>query len=309
MFKRDARHSDGAHFKEGTMIARGLLTLILLNVPSVNAEPTRLLSVGASITELVLALDAQPLLVAVDSTSKLPAHSQLPRLGYHRQLSAEGILSTRPSLVIGSDEMGPASALELVRQAGVQVESLPEAKTLAQLAQNISRLGELLDRAPQANALQIKVEHRAARLANQQTRSPKPTVFLLLGDGNSVQIAGRNTLANSLIETAGGSNPAARQVEGYKPIAMEAIVAMAPEVILISRRHLTDDASLSRLFTQFPLLRHTPAAERNALVGINGKALIGGFGLSTLSEAERLHQDWLAPNDATAHSLTAQTAE
>lgn len=275
------------------MIARGLFILVLLSAPSMAAEPARLLSAGSSITELVLALDAQRQLVAVDSTSSLPTGSELPRLGYHRQLSAEGILSTRPSLVIGSDEMGPASALELVRQAGVQVESLPEAMTAAQLAQNITRLGELLDRTPQANALQIKVQQKAASLANQHIIQPKPTVFLLLGDGNTVQIAGRNTLANSLIETAGGSNPAAVQVEGYKPIAMEAIVAMAPEVILISRRHLTDGVNLSHLFKQFPLLRHTPAAQHNALVGINGKALIGGFGLSTLAEAERLHQDWL----------------
>lgn len=291
------------------MNTRGWLMLLLLSAPSIGAEPARILSAGSSITELVLALEAEPQLVAVDSTSELPAGRELPRLGYHRQLSAEGILSTRPSLVIGSDQMGPASAIELVRQAGVQVERLPEAMTAAQLANNIARLGALLDRAPQASALQVKVQQRAARLAHQRASQPKPTVFLLLGDGNSVQIAGRNTLANSLIETAGGSNPAARQVEGYKPIAMEAIVAMAPQVILISRRHLTDGANLSQLFSQFPLLRHTPAAQYNALVGINGKALIGGFGLSTLSEAERLQQHWLAPVSLAAPASSPLTAQ
>ncbi|ART79457.1 ABC transporter substrate-binding protein [Oceanisphaera avium] len=83
-------------------------------------------------------------------------------------------------------------------------------------------------------------------------------------------------------------------MQGYKPIAMEAIVAMAPQVILISRRHLTDSDQLNELFEQFPLLRHTPAAKDQALVAINGKALIGGFGLSTLDEAERLYQTWLS---------------
>lgn len=278
------------------MVARSLLILVLLSTSSMAAESTRLLSVGASITELVLALGGEPQLVAVDSTSELPPGNSLARLGYHRQLSAEGILSTQPNLVIGSDEMGPANALELVRQAGVQVESLPQAMTVTQLTENISRLGALLDRAPQASALKIKVQQRAHRLARQPITQPKATLFLLLGEGNSVQIAGRNTLANSLIETAGGRNPAATQVEGYKPIAMEAIVAMAPEVILISRRHLKDDDNLSHLFKQFPLLSHTPAAQQQALVAINGKALIGGFGLSTLSEAERLHQDWLVKN-------------
>ncbi|ART83689.1 hypothetical protein CBP31_14470 [Oceanisphaera profunda] len=286
------------------MKTRGWLMLMLLSAPSMAAEPARLLSAGSSITELVVALGAQHQLVAVDSTSELPAGSELPRLGYHRQLSAEGMLSTQPSLVIGSEEMGPQTALSLVRQAGVQVEALPEAMTIAQLQLNIIHLGELLDRAPQAQALHEAVQQRAIALRAQPIDSPKRTIFLLLGEGNSVQIAGRHTLADSLIQVAGGMNPASTQVEGYKPVAMEALVAMAPEVILISRRHLTQGADTEQIFQQFPLLSHTPAAQHKAIVAINGKALIGGFGLSTLSEAERLQQDWLAPDNLALHSLT-----
>lgn len=278
------------------MIARGLLTLVLLSTASQAAPQMRLLSAGSSMTELVLALDAQSLLVAVDSTSELPKDCELPRLGYHRQLSAEGILSTQPSLVIGSDKMGPDRALELVRQAGITVETLPEAQSVAQLQDNIMRLGELLAKESQSKLLQVSVNQRAHSLAKRQQQivSPKKMIFLLLGDGNTVQIAGRDTLANSMIQVAGGTNPAVDQVEGYKPVAMEAIVAMAPEVILISRRSLTPDNPMTQLFKQFPLLRHTPAAQQEAIVPINGKALIGGFGLSTLAEAERLHQHWLA---------------
>lgn len=288
------------------MNTRGWLLLMLLGAPCMANEPTRLLSAGSSITELVVALDAEPQLVAVDSTSELPAGSELPRLGYHRQLSAEGILSTSPSLVIGSDQMGPATALKLVRQAGVQVETLPEAMGTEQLGLNILRLGELLDRTAQAKALHDTVQQRANALSEQPIAPPKRTLFLLLGEGNSVQIAGRNTLADSLIQVAGGVNPAHQQIEGYKPVAMEAIVAMAPEVVLISRRHLNEEAGIEGIFKQFPLLRHTPAGQAQAIVAINGKALIGGFGLSTLSEAERLHQTWLAEPKLAKHELTKQ---
>lgn len=277
------------------MRLRQLLLLLLFSATTQAAEPVRLLSAGSSITELVLALGAEQQLVAVDSTSEVPNNKALPKLGYHRQLSAEGILSTQPSLVIGSEEMGPESALNLVRQAGVTVESLPEAQTVMQLQDNILRLGDLLDASAQSQILHNTVAERAQALANDlPAHKSKKTIFLLLGDGNTVQIAGRDTLANSLIQVAGGTNLAINQVEGYKPVAMEAIVAMAPEVILISRRSLTKDDPLAQLFKQFPLLRHTPAAQQEAIVPINGKALIGGFGLSTLAEAERLHQDWLA---------------
>ncbi|ART79456.1 heme/hemin ABC transporter substrate-binding protein [Oceanisphaera avium] len=188
------------------MTVRSLVALLWLFAAQSYAEPSRLLSVGSSVTELVFALDAEQQLVAVDSTSDLPPELELKRLGYHRQLSAEGILSTQPSLLIGSAEMGPARALSLVKQAGVKVEQLPEAMDAEQLGANIARLGELLKRPAQAKQLQLSVHQRAASLAEQQTRikHKKATVFLLLGEGNSVQIAGRDTLANSLIETAGG---------------------------------------------------------------------------------------------------------
>ena len=160
------------------MNTRGWLLLMLLGAPCMANEPTRLLSAGSSITELVVALDAEPQLVAVDSTSELPAGSELPRLGYHRQLSAEGILSTSPSLVIGSDQMGPATALKLVRQAGVQVETLPEAMGTEQLGLNILRLGELLDRTAQAKALHDTVQQRANALSEQPIAASKRTLFL-----------------------------------------------------------------------------------------------------------------------------------
>ncbi|MFP2768479.1 heme/hemin ABC transporter substrate-binding protein [Oceanisphaera sp. KMM 10153] len=275
------------------MIGRWLMPLLLLATGAASAEPHRLLSAGSSITELILALDAGKQLVAVDSTSELPADSPLPRLGYHRQLGAEGMLSTRPSLVIGSEEMGPASALNLVRQAGIQVEALPEAMTIAQLQLNITRLGKLLDRQPQAETLHREIGERAQKLVADNPAAGKRTVFLLLGEGNKVQIAGNSTLADSLIRLAGGRNPAADRIEGYKPVAMEALVTMAPELILISRRHLDQQGSKEELLRRFPLLRQTPASARDAIVPINGKALIGGLGLTTLSEAERLNRDWL----------------
>lgn len=281
------------------MTARWLLPLTLLMTSTVHAEPQRLLSAGSSMTELVFALEAQEQLVAVDSTSALPEDSTLARLGYHRQLSAEGMLSTQPTLVVGSEEMGPTKALNLVRQAGIQVEALPEAMTVEQLQSNILRLGELLNRGSQAEKLHQQVGQRAKKLVTNDAvtgnnATGKKTIFLLLGDGNSAQMAGSNTLANVMIRLAGGSNPASASIDGYKPVAMEAIVAMAPEVILISRRHLVEEAAADSLFQQFPLLRQTPAANANAIVPINGKALIGGLGLSTLAEAERLHQYLLA---------------
>ena len=57
----------------------------------------RLVSVGGALTETVFALGAGGQLVGVDTSSTHPAGTAgLPRVGYQRALSSEGVLSLRP---------------------------------------------------------------------------------------------------------------------------------------------------------------------------------------------------------------------
>ncbi|WP_240348621.1 ABC transporter substrate-binding protein, partial [Pseudomonas viridiflava] len=78
--------------------------------------PQRWVSAGGSITEWVVTLGGQGKLVGVDTTSLNPPElKQLPSIGYQRQLAAEGILSLKPDLLVGSEEMGPPPVLAQVK--------------------------------------------------------------------------------------------------------------------------------------------------------------------------------------------------
>ena len=58
----------------------------------------RLVSLSKQYSEIIYALGAQKDLVAVDLSSTYPPEiKSLPTVGYHRALSAEGILSVRPT--------------------------------------------------------------------------------------------------------------------------------------------------------------------------------------------------------------------
>ena len=83
--------------------------LSLSSLPAAAKE--RIVSIGPATTELILALGGEQSLVATDVSS--PEPRGVPKVGYHRALAAEGILSLSPTLVVGSDEMGPPPALEL----------------------------------------------------------------------------------------------------------------------------------------------------------------------------------------------------
>ncbi|HRJ72305.1 MAG TPA: ABC transporter substrate-binding protein, partial [Terrimicrobiaceae bacterium] len=76
-----------------------IVLLFLLAVSALRAEE-RIVSAAGAVTETLYALGVQDALVAVDVSSVFPAAADaLPKIGYARQLSAEGILSMKPSVV------------------------------------------------------------------------------------------------------------------------------------------------------------------------------------------------------------------
>ena len=126
--------------------AIALVVGLLVNHVACAVElPQRWVSAGGALSEWVVALGGESKLVGVDTTSQHPASLKaLPSIGYQRQLSAEGILSLRPQILVGTEEMGPPPVLAQIRGAGVQVEMFSAQPDLPALKANLERLGTLL---------------------------------------------------------------------------------------------------------------------------------------------------------------------
>ena len=103
----------------------------------------RIISAGSSVTELILALGAEQQLVGIDVTSVTPPSLALPKVGYHRQLSAEGLLALEPTQLLGSNEMGPDTTLNQLKSAGVDVEVINSDSTPQGLLQRIDQIASL----------------------------------------------------------------------------------------------------------------------------------------------------------------------
>ncbi|MCL1092590.1 heme/hemin ABC transporter substrate-binding protein [Shewanella kaireitica] len=259
----------------------------------------RVVSAGAGMTELVFALDAGDELVAVDSTSQLPDESQnIAKLGYHRMLSAEGILALNPSVVMGTDAMGPKATLDVLSAAKINVVQLPSANTQAQLFSNIDAMGTLLQREPQAKQLKSDLQQsfKDIETKKQQIASkgdaPK-VLFLLLQADRPARVGGDETAADIIINLAGGKNIAG--FSGYKSVSQEGILALNPDVILISNR--SDKATenpVESLLKSMPLLAHTPAGKNKQIQNLNPQALLGGLGISAIAAADKLASDFIS---------------
>ncbi len=251
----------------------------------------KIVSAGASVTELIYALDAEKQLVGVDVTSITPQDSSLPKVGYHRALSSEGLLALQPTMIIGSDEMGPKPTLEQLQRVGVDIEVVDNAPTIEGLNKRIDQIAKLTHSENSAPALKAKVAEKVSALeANQPAEyKAKKVLFLLIHEGRPANVAGRDTTPDAIITLAGGKNPAAASLTSYKPISNEAIIEMQPDVVLVSGRSYAKLGGSAAIIEALPMLSATPAGQNNAILTIDGHALVGGLGLKSLEEAKRIN--------------------
>ncbi|MBD1576626.1 ABC transporter substrate-binding protein [Vibrio sp. S11_S32] len=256
----------------------------------------RIISAGGAVTEIIQALGASDQLVAIDLTSIQPTQTKLPVVGYHRQLSSEGILALNPSRIIGSDEMGPASTLQTLQQAGVEVDVVNSHSDINGLLTRINQIAQLTNTQAKAQQLEQQVQQQVSLLQQknaqqreQHKNSPaKKVLFLLIHQGRAANVAGNHTTPNTIITLAGALNPAAQTLESYKPISSEAMIKMQPDVILVSGRSFDKLGGAEAILQKMPLLAATPAGQSKSIFTIDGHALVGGLGLKSLSEAQRI---------------------
>ncbi|WP_245412147.1 heme/hemin ABC transporter substrate-binding protein [Methylocella silvestris] len=263
------------------------------------AEASRIVALGGSITEILYALGAQDKIVGVDSTSLAPpsALHDKPSIGYVRAISAEGVLSLRPTLVLAIEGAGPPAALELIRTAGAPLDIVPDAPTPEGVRRKIEILGETVGAKDAAAKLNREVGAGFAALDALRARIIKPVraLFVLSFANGRTLVGGRNTSAASMLALAGAVN-AAEDVDGYKPMTDEAIASAAPDVVLMMKNgdHRIDAETV---FAS-PAFALTPAAKTRALVALDGLFLLG-FGPRTPDAARALIEAFY-PSLATA---------
>ncbi|HAS8421494.1 TPA: hemin ABC transporter substrate-binding protein [Vibrio vulnificus] len=255
------------------------------------AAQERIISAGSAVTELILALHAEQSLIAVDVTSQLPEGQPLPKIGYHRRLSAEGLLALSPTKLIGSDEMGPAPVLQQLKSTGVDIEVVNTQANVDGLKARIDQIAAILNKPQEAQQLKSLVDQQVQSLkANQPTEQKKKVLFLLIHEGRAANVAGTDTTPDAIIRLAGAINPAADKITAYKPLSSESMVEMQPDVILVSGRSFEKLGGPDAIIKMMPLLAATPAGQNKQIMAIDGAALVGGLGLKSLAEAKRLNQ-------------------
>ena len=268
------------------MLAPGIAQAATEDVCLPAEDPSRVVVAGGSIAEMLYALEAGELIVAVDSTANyLPETKDLPSVGYVRNLSAEGILALKPSLILGEHDMGPAEVLNQISSVEVEVKRIEERHSTQGIIDKFICIARVLD---QEGAAREVLESQFAEIVTSLEKTnvasadvPRAALILNFVDNQPI-VAGANTSGDGLLRMAGAENVFS-DVEGWKPLSRELLIAANPEHIVLTERALKSIGGLQGMLSD-PLLASTDALSTDNVHAYGGMSLLG-FGLQTLEVA------------------------
>ncbi len=258
---------------------RSFILLLTLTVTSWGGVPARIVSIGGANTETIFALGCASSIVGVDSTSTFPAEAaKLPQVGYQRTLSAEGIASLEPDLVILPATAGPPAAIAQLRTLGIPLLQLEEGFSIEATAARIHAIGKSLGREEAAQKLVADLQKSCEDVSRPAVPTPG-VLFVMSAGGRAPMVAGTETAADAVIRLAGGRNVVA-DFTGYKQLSPEALVLLNPDIILTTSRTMETAGPGSNPSALLPGLELTTAG-RNRRVIVMDDLLLLGFGPRT----------------------------
>jgi len=236
------------------------------------AEPSRVVSLGGSVTEIVYGLGEGDRLVGDDLSSLYPeAAIKLPRVGYYRAVPVEGVLSLKPDLVLASEQAGPPDALKRLAGVGVRVVTVSDAPSVDSLKARIRAVAEALGVAPAGERMVDEVTRELARA--EAIPATRARALLLLNRTGTPQGAGRDTAANEVMHLAGLVNVLDGQ-QGYKPLSAEAIGALGPDLIVVTKASLDAGGGMEKFLAQ-PGIAGSQAAVKRRVVVMDDLLILG----------------------------------
>ena len=212
------------------------------NAPNASTD-TRYVVISPIYNEIIWALGAQDKVVGIDlSTTYPPDVKKVQTVGYHRALSAEGILSLHPTEVIHDNNIGPPQVVQQLQQLNIPMKTFTAKNDSFEGTKALIReMGAYLHKEQRAEELCHTLDAQSAKsLEDVKHYSDHPrvavihfgrasNVYLVVGKGGGGDGGG----VSRMIEFAGGQM--AVENRGMQRMESPEILAQAnPDVILLT---------------------------------------------------------------------------
>jgi iron complex transport system substrate-binding protein len=214
------------------------------NNPADDAKGERLVVISQVYNEIIWALGAQGSVVGVDYSSTYPPDvKKVQTVGYHRALSAEGILSLHPTAILHDNNIGPPQVVEQLKGLNIPMKTFDAKNDSVEGTKALLReMGAYFHREERAEELCRALDSQMAsslERVKQYTDRPRvavihfgraSNVYLVVGKGGGT---GDGSAASRMVEWAGGEM--AINSDRMQRMASPELIAQAnPDVILVT---------------------------------------------------------------------------
>jgi iron complex transport system substrate-binding protein len=257
----------------------------------------RIVCIAKQYTEIIFALGAEKDIAAVDVSSTYPPEAtKLPTVGYHRALSAEGVLAAKPTLIIHDNNIGPEHVVTQLEDLKIPMkvfdtkgEDIESTKAL------MKEMGQYFHKEAAADSLCKKLD-ADMKLALDNTANYTDSLNVLVihfGQASNVfLVMTKNSTAAKMINWAGGKM-AVDGERGMLQLSAEVVAASNPDVILLT------DFGYDRLGTnekimELPGIAGTKAAQNNRIYRVEEHDMVyigPRTGENVLMLQKLIHQD------------------
>ncbi|XMN09451.1 hemin ABC transporter substrate-binding protein [Streptomyces griseobrunneus] len=240
----------------------------------------RIVPLTGSLSEIVFTLGFGKQVVARDITATFEQAEKLPVVTRAHDVSAESVLSLKPTVVLADTTTGPAEAIHQIRDAGIPLVVVEPAKGLDDVGRRIDTVAEVLGVPAAGTELKKRTESRIA--AVQKTipdhadgKKPRVAFLYLRGSASVYLLGGAESGASSLLEAAGAVD--AGKTSGldkdFTAITSEALAKAAPDAILLMSKGLDSVGGTDGL-VKIPGIAETPAGMDRRVVSIDDGVLL-----------------------------------
>ncbi|MCM2390998.1 heme/hemin ABC transporter substrate-binding protein [Streptomyces albipurpureus] len=240
----------------------------------------RIVPLTGSLSEIVFSLGLGEQVVARDVTATFEQAEKLPVVTRGHDVSAESVLSLKPTIVLAETTSGPAESIQQIRDAGVPLVVVKTAKSLADVGTRIDAVARTLGVPDSGAELKKRTESRITAVQQdipQQTDGKKPRVaFLYLrGTASVYLLGGSDSGAASLLEAAGALDAGKESglKKDFTAITSEALAKAAPDAILVMSKGLDSVGGVDGL-VKIPGVAQTPAGMDRRVVSVPDGVLL-----------------------------------
>lgn len=198
----------------------------------------------------------------------------LPKVSKNRSVSAEGLISFSPDVVLAADGSISKEIESQINAAGIKLVRIKQVFTIDGTYQFIKDVAAAVNAIAKGDALIKQTKDKVTKalaLVKQQPKNTKVLFIYARGPG-VMMVAGKNTHIDAIIGLAGGKN-AVNSFNDFKPYTTEALVEANPDVILMFDFGFSSLGGMESIL-KIPGMAQTNAGKNKRIVQMDADLLI-----------------------------------